>query len=70
LYGPQNQEFWEIAEKVDFLQGFIGRRTFRESSRVGEPSVFGVALAHATPTFIANNCSQLMYLKPLKGDAP
>ena len=46
-----------MAEKVDFLQGFIDPCTFRESSRVGEQSVFGVALAHATPTFNAKDCS-------------
>jgi hypothetical protein len=67
---PKTKSFGRMAEKVDFLQGFIDPCTFRESSRVGEQSVFGVALAHATPTFTAKDCSQLMYLKPQKGDAP
>jgi hypothetical protein len=42
-----------MAEKVNLLQGFIGCCTFKESSRMGDESVFGVALAHAKPTFKA-----------------
>jgi hypothetical protein len=67
---PKTKNFCRMAEKVDFSQGFIGCCAFRQRSRVGEHSVFGVALAHAAPTFISKDCSQLMYLKPLKGDAP